>query len=189
MKEQTPYLIEKAQRGNTRALNELFSLWYERVYNIAWKYFADEDLAMEVCQAAFVAVQRHLHTLQDPAKFQYWLYRIVINQCHLEHRQHKLQRGLKENYSQNIRSLHPEQPDQAMQREETTRLILKALQQLPEEQRTVLILKEYEGLKFREIADLLDTSENTAKARLYYGLQNLKKILLNNQASKEICHG
>ncbi len=189
MELQTVHLIEKAQRGNIRALNQLFSLWYERVYNIAWKYFADEDLAMEACQAAFVAVQRHLNTLQDPSKFKYWLYRIVVNQCHLEHRQQKQMRGLKESYSQNIISLHPEQPDQAMQREETTRLILKALQQLPEEQRTVLILKEYEGLKFREIADLLEISENTAKARLYYGLENLKKILLKNQASKEICHG
>jgi len=189
VEQQTVHLIEKAQRGNTRALNQLFSLWYERVYNIAWKYFADEDLAMEACQAAFVAVQRHLNTLQDPTKFKYWLYRIVVNQCHLEHRQQKQMRGLKENYSQNIISLHPEQPDQALQRAETTRLILKALQQLPEEQRTVLILKEYEGLKFREIADLLEISENTAKARLYYGLDNLKKILLKNQASKEICHG
>ena len=112
-----------------------------------------------------------------------------MNQCHLEHRQQKQQRGLKEKYPQQTAPFNPEQPDQMMQREETTRLILKALQQLPEEQRTVLILKEYEGLKFREIADLLEIPENTAKARLYYGLQNLKKILLKNQASKEICHG
>lgn len=189
MEQQSVHLIEKAQHGNTRALNQLFSLWYERVYNIAWKYFGEEDLAMEACQAAFVAVQRHLGSLQDATKFKYWLYRIVINQCHLEHRQQKQIRGLKKNYPQNIVHLNPEQPDQAMQREETTRLILNALQELSEEQRTVLILKEYEGLKFREIADLLDISENTAKARLYYGLQNLKKILLINQASKEICHG
>jgi len=83
----------------------------------------------------------------------------------------------------------PESPDQLYQRAEITRHILSALQQLPEEQRTVIIMKEYEGLKFREIADVLDISENTAKSRLYYGLQNMKKILLSNQASKEICHG
>ncbi|MBK7870791.1 MAG: RNA polymerase sigma factor [Saprospiraceae bacterium] len=80
-------------------------------------------------------------------------------------------------------------PDQAYQREEVTRLVLNALQKLPEDQRTLLIMKEYEGLKFREIAEVLDISENTAKSRLYYGLENLKKILLSNCASKEICHG
>ena len=59
---------------------------------------------------------------------------------------------------------------------EKAQLIMRAIQQLPEEQRTVLILKEYEGLKFREIAATLDISENTAKSRLYYGLKALRKM-------------
>lgn len=189
MDKQTLQLIEKARDGSTRAMNQLFNQWYKRVYNIAWKYFAEEDAALEVCQQSFLAMQRHFHSLNEPAKFEIWLYRTVINQCHQEHRRQRQQRVLKEAYPGNVIQISPERPDQAYQREEVTRLVLNALQKLPEDQRTVLIMKEYEGLKFREIAEVLDISENTAKSRLYYGLENLKKILLSNCASKEICHG
>lgn len=189
MDQQTLHLIEKARDGSTRAMNQLFGQWYKRVYNIAWKYFAEEEAALEVCQQSFLAMQRHFHTLNEPAKFEIWLYRTVINQCHQEHRRQRQVRDLKSGFPKNNVPVAPERPDQTYQREEVTRLVLNALQQLPEDQRTVLIMKEYEGLKFREIAEVLDISENTAKSRLYYGLQNLKKILLSNQASKEICHG
>lgn len=189
MEKQSIQLVQQAQSGDTQALNRLFSLWYDRVYNIAWKYFADEDLALEVCQRSFLAMQRHLSKLNDPTKFKYWLYRTVVNQCHMEHRRKKQQQNLKEAYPQNHVRQAPERPDQLYHQAEITRHILYALQQLPDEQRTIIIMKEYEGLKFREIAEVLDISENTAKSRLYYGLQNMKKILLSNQASKEICHG
>ena len=65
-------------------------------------------------------------------------------------------------------------------------LVLQALQQIPKEQRTIIIMKEYEGLKFREIADMLEISENTAKSRLYYGLKALRKIFESNQMKKDL---
>ena len=67
-------------------------------------------------------------------------------------------------------------PEEGYQQREQSRQVLQALQKLPVEQRTVIIMKEYEGLKFREIAEILNISENTAKSRLYYGLKGLKKI-------------
>ena len=57
--------------------------------------------------------------------------------------------------------------------------------ELSEEQREVVIMKEYEGLKFREIAETLSISENTVKSRMYYGLESLKKILERNKVTKE----
>lgn len=84
------------------------------------------------------------------------------------------------------RSLLVPGPDQHYQQSERTRLILQALQQLPEEQRIILIMKEYEGLKFREIAAVLELSENTVKSRLYYGLRTLRKFFLATDLKSEV---
>jgi RNA polymerase sigma-70 factor (ECF subfamily) len=66
--------------------------------------------------------------------------------------------------------------------------VLAALQALPEEQRTVIIMKEYEGLKFREIAEVLELPENTVKSRLYYGLRALRKFFLTTNLKREVYH-
>ena len=68
-------------------------------------------------------------------------------------------------------------PDQVYQQAELANWLSKALAEIPGEQKAVVIMKEYEGMKFREIADLLNLSENTVKSRLYYGLKAMKKIL------------
>jgi RNA polymerase sigma factor (sigma-70 family) len=64
-------------------------------------------------------------------------------------------------------------------------LLQNCLMELSVEQREVVIMKEYEGLKFREIAETLNISENTVKSRMYYGLEGLKKILENRKITKE----
>ena len=76
-------------------------------------------------------------------------------------------------------------PHKQLVRSQEIQAVKDALMRIPKDQREVIILKEYEGLKFREIAGILDISENTAKARMYYGLNALKKTL---NANKEIYH-
>ena len=72
--------------------------------------------------------------------------------------------------------LHPQRADAVdTHKYELRDLLNRALQTLPEEQRVVVVLKEYEGLKFREIAEVLDAPLNTVKSRLYYGLKALRK--------------
>ena len=67
-------------------------------------------------------------------------------------------------------------PDQQVQQNDLESILQLALKQIPAEQRIVVIMKEYEGLKFREIADILDEPENTVKSRLYYGLKKLRTL-------------
>ncbi|NJL75965.1 MAG: sigma-70 family RNA polymerase sigma factor [Saprospiraceae bacterium] len=185
LEKHSEHLIGKAHVGNQQAINELFSLWYERVYNMAWKYFGEEEVAMDVCQQTFVTVHRKLHHLEDASKFKYWLYRTVINQCHMESRKRKTLHQAQEKFIQRQFQPVQEQPDEIYHRTERSKVVLAALQQLPEEQRTIILMKEYEDLTFREIAETLGISEGTAKSRLYYGLKNLRNILLNNRITKE----
>ena len=179
--DETRQLIIQAQKGNQTALNQLFSDWYRRVYNIAYKYFSDAQLAKEISQQTFVVVQEKLSQLKEPATFRVWLYRITTNQCHEYLRKQKTRTNYEEKYGVANLKITPKTPDTLYENNEKAQLIMRAIQQLPEEQRTVLILKEYEGLKFREIAATLGIAENTAKSRLYYGLKALRKMNVFSQ--------
>ena len=179
-------LIRLAQSGDRRALNELFGQWYPRVYNMAYRYFNNEDLAAEISQQTFVAIQKSLGQLRDPQAFTAWLYRTAINCCHTLARRQQRQKISLELIGARDEQPAPETPYQELDRKERSRIVLAALQEIPEEQRAVIVMKEYEGLKFREIADVLQLSENTVKSRLYYGLKAMRKILEDCRLHKDL---
>jgi RNA polymerase sigma-70 factor (ECF subfamily) len=181
-------LVDKAQLGDEKAYGKLVGLWFKRIYNFSLKYFGDHDMAMEVTQQTFIVVYQKVNTLKDTGQFQYWLYKIALNHCREEDRRHKRKKwfSIFENHAAAKVESKLGNPEGEYQKKEKTEMIAELLMQLPEEQKTVLIMKEYEGLKFREIAEVLNISENTAKSRLYYGLKALKKMLENSELNYKI---
>ena len=180
-------LIVKGQGGDQSAQGKLVQLWYKRIYNFGYKFFLDHDMVMEVCQRTFISMCRNLGTLQDASRFKPWLYKIAVNFCREEARKRKGNRSLPFDLVWNrdaedspqwesSRQRHDD-PERQLQQVELSDILQRALLELNEEQREIVIMKEYEGLKFREIAEILNISENTVKSRMYYGLDGLKKIL------------
>jgi RNA polymerase sigma-70 factor (ECF subfamily) len=171
-------LVEEFRSGNIRAFNSLVERWQQRIHRLAYRYFSSHDEAMEITQRTFIKAYKKMHTLEDTRKFSSWLYRIANNLCLDEAKR----AGRKRTTSLEAISAHPAingdfaHPGQAMQQQELGYLLQRALNQLPPEQRVVVIMKEYEGLKFREIAEILEEPENTIKSRMYYGLKALKNI-------------
>jgi RNA polymerase sigma-70 factor (ECF subfamily) len=172
-------LIEKSQKGDNHAFGKLVGLWFKRIYNFSLKYFGDHDLAMEVTQRTFIAVYKSINSLKDIKSYKYWLYRVALNQCHEEERRQKRKTWF--SIFQNDDAQRVEDttfnPEKEFHQKELEEIMGNMLKRLPEEQKVVIIMKEYEGMKFREIADTLSISENTAKSRLYYGLKSLRKII------------
>tara|TARA_A100000171_G_scaffold52595_1_gene71800 strand:- start:804 stop:1424 length:621 start_codon:yes stop_codon:yes gene_type:complete len=195
---QTNFLITAAKQGDAIALNQLVKQWYKRIYNFALKYFGDHDQAMEVTQKTFISMNKNLKSLQDEARFKPWLYRIASNYCHEEARRQKakwvfpfmkVQSKTDQDFIQNTESTdRNSDPEKEFGTMELKQLLKKALAELPEEQRLVVIMKEYEGLKIREIAEAMDISENTVKSRLYYALGSLKKLLAQWNINQETIH-
>jgi RNA polymerase sigma-70 factor (ECF subfamily) len=180
-------LVEKSQNGDNHAFGKLVGLWFKRIYNVSMKYFGDHDVAMEVTQRTFIATYDNIKKLKDTGSFKYWIYRITINQCHEEDRRRKRKKWL--SIFQNDEAEKIEEtylhPDREFHQRELEEIMIKLLKRIPEEQKAVIIMKEYEGMKFREIAELLGISENTVKSRLYYGLSSLKKMIGENRIHLE----
>jgi RNA polymerase sigma factor (sigma-70 family) len=181
-------LIEKSRRGDERAYGKLVGLWYKRIYNFSLKYFADHDLAMEVTQLTFIVVYKNIGRLKDVDSFKYWLYKIALNNCREEDRRHKKKNWYSIFMSEDVKHIESknDHPELEYQKKEKETLVAELLKTLPDEQKTVVIMKEFEGLKFREISEALNISESTAKSRLYYGLKALRKLLEKSELNYKI---
>lgn len=171
-------LIEDFREGDMAAFNCLVERWQQRIHRFAYRYFASHDEAMEITQKTFIRVYNKLNTLDDTEQFAAWIYRIANNLCLDETKR----AGRRRSFSMGALPEPPvaeslaSNPDQQVEQNELGSILQLALNQLPPEQRIVVIMKEYEGLKFREIADILDEPENTVKSRLYYGLRKLRQL-------------
>lgn len=181
-------LISQAQSGDTYAQGEVVREWYPRIYNYAFKYFGESDLAAEAAQQTFITMHHKIGQLKECSKFKSWIYTIATNICRQESRKGKRHRWLsfdqllpkkEEDTSPVWEVSKPREhnPEQTYLRSELGSILNKCLQQLSKDQREVLIMKEYEGLKFREISEALNVSENTVKSRLYYAFSHMRKLL------------
>ncbi|MEP2446960.1 MAG: RNA polymerase sigma factor [Balneola sp.] len=180
-------LVQDFLGGNHQAFNTLVSRWQGKIHRFAYRYFASSDDAAEITQKTFIKAYQKLDTLDDVNKFSSWLYRIANNLCLDE-----LKRvGRKRATSYETLKVAPQtetasSADSKVLRNEGLVLLHKALLQLPNDQRVVVIMKEYEGLTFPEIAEILDEPINTVKSRMYYGLRALKKTFDSWNINKEV---
>lgn len=188
-------LVERGMQGEREAQGKLVQLWYKRIYNFGYKFFFDHDLAMEAAQKTFIAMCRSLPALQDASRFKSWLYTIAVNHCREELRRKVSSRAVPleplSHYAMEVSpqweqsTVQSDNPEQMVKRQELADMLQDCLLELSPEQREVVIMKEFEGMKFREIAETLNISENTAKSRLYYGLTALRKILKKKNITRE----
>lgn len=174
-------LVLQATAGDMRAFDQLADNWKARIYNFALRYLGDHDEAMEASQQTFIKAWQGMDSLKEGAQFRAWLYVIAGNTCRDFLR--KTSRTRTTSLSDTAGHAHfaadrgATHPGERLARQDLQRILKQALAQLPEEQRVVLILKEYEGLKFTEIAQVLQEPESTVKSRLYYALKTMRKLL------------
>ena len=180
----TENILNAAKTGHQASVNHVVRQWYPRIYNFSYKYFSDHDLAMDTTQKTFISMYQNLKNLKENGKFTQWLYQIAFNSCKEESRKQKRRRVFpflkitsKKDGKQLLETFTEDLPDTDFEKQELGVILHQALNKINEEQRIVVIMKEYEGFKFREIAEILQISENTVKARMYYGLNALRKIL------------
>ncbi len=175
-------LVELSSRGDTEAFNELVVRWERPIHALAYRVLGREEDARDVCQEAFLRAFRGLKGFKRQAKFSSWLYRITLNLCRDWLRRERRARLVQppEDFDlgeQRVADPINETVEDLIVRRDLGRAVSKVMAALPEDQRTVIVLKEYHGLTFREIAELLGCPLSTVKTRLYQGLSVVRRRL------------
>jgi len=176
-------LVERAAAGDTEAFNQLVTRWEHTIHGLAYRVLGREEDARDVTQEAFLRAYRGLARFKGQARFSSWLYRIALNLCRdwMRRQRRRSERPMVEDFEpfeQTLVDPISESVEELIVRRDLGRAVARLMAELPGEQRTVIVLKEYHGLTFREIADLLDCPLSTVKTRLYQGLTVLRRRLV-----------
>lgn len=174
-------LVRAAAKGNTLAFEELVRLHEKKVYALALRMCGNSEDAADVAQEAFLSAWRGLPSFRGEAGFSTWLYRLTSNAAIDQLRKGKRQR---EEASLDDGDLPLDVPDrqpgpqEAVESAELQRAVADGLRELSEDHRQILLLREYQGLSYDEIAQALEVDLGTVKSRISRARRALRKILL-----------
>lgn len=158
-------LMRRVQSGDLAAFDELVGRHQETVLNIAYRYVAGRADAEDVAQEVFLRVFRARGRYEPSAKFSTWLFRIAVNYClNLIKREQRHRAGSDEALGRLAAETEP--PEARLERRELADAIREAVDRLPPQQRTALLLNKYDGLDYRGIADTMDLSVMAVKSLL-----------------------
>ena len=174
-------LVAAFQSGDIAAFDQLVHRWDRRIQGAVYRLIGNHEEARDLSQEAFLKAYRALGSFKKEARFSSWLYQIAINATRdrLRRRRRVTDLSLDELDGGAEAALRDARPSalELMESNDLSRAVAAAMAALPEEQREVVILKEYEGLTFPEIAVALDAPLSTVKTRLYRGLTQLRARL------------
>ena len=175
-------LVARTIGGDADSFNELIHRWERPIYALAYRQIGRDEDARDVCQDTFLRAYRALNGFRGQAKFSSWLYRIALNLCRDWMRRERRTPVVQAPEDMDLMDLAAaREPSESIEdrvgRHDLTRAVERAMALLPEEQRLAIVLKEYQGLTFAEIADVLGVPLSTVKTRLYRGLVQLRQRL------------
>ena len=178
-------LIARCVAGNEAACADLVAAHQRMVYGLALTLLGNRDDALDLSQEVFLRVFRTLGRFRGQSALRTWIYRIVVNQARNRQRWWRRRRRAEQvsldEYLQKFGDLESHNevlPDRQLASKETAARVWQALDRLPFDQRTALLLREVEGLRYEEIAYSLDVALGTVKSRLTRARQALRAELL-----------
>ena len=167
--------------GETDAYGALVRRWERHIYGLTLRMLGHTEDARDATQETFISAYTNLGNFRGDAKFSSWIYRIALNVCHsrLRRRSRRHDASLEEQFEEvGFEPAAPEAGvDEQVLGEQVSAHVRKALKAIPPEMRQVIVMKEYQDLKFHEIAEILDVPVSTVKTRMYTGLRELRKRL------------
>jgi RNA polymerase sigma-70 factor (ECF subfamily) len=173
-------LVVRAQEGDAAAFDVLVRRWERKIRGAIYRIMGSDDEALDLCQETFLKAYRGLASFKQEARFSSWVYQIALNLCRdrLRRKRGKTWLSLEsiEDGTEVPQTPGPTALD-LVEALDLSRTVAVAMAALPEDQREVVVLKEYQGLTFLEIAEVLGLPMSTVKTRLYRALGQLKEQL------------
>jgi len=183
-------VIDRARKGDHDAFRVLVERYQERAYRLARRVVGDEEVARDVVQDGFLKVYRSLDRFEGRSSFYTWLYRVVMNLCLDAKRRDRRDRhveweegsplvvdpGAADAASDVYRELS--NPAGSLERAELRGFVSEAIEQLPDDARQTLLLREVEGLSYSEIAECLGVPKGTVMSRLHHARRRVRDLLV-----------
>jgi RNA polymerase sigma-70 factor (ECF subfamily) len=175
-------IVERALTGDAEAFGEIVQRWERRIFVLSFGMLGREEDARDATQETFLAAFRNLRAFRGEAKVSSWLHRIAVNQCITRQRRAKVrsESALETEEEKDASSFAAPisySPARVVEGREISAAVRLAVNSLPVELRQVVVMKEFEELTFKEIADALDLPLSTVKSRLYTALKQLEMRL------------
>lgn len=177
-------LVSRCQGGEKQAFEILMQKYQRRIFHLIYRITQDADAVEPLAQEVFLKAYRSIGSFQGNSRFYTWLYRIAVNTC-LSHVKRGTIEGSQadphtispDDQHPEARIVWPESPEQQCLRNEFYQHLMASLEQLPEELHTTIVMREFMGLNYEEIAEVLDIPLGTVRSRIYRARAHLRDLL------------
>ena len=176
-------LVRRAKKGDYRAFDLLVLKYQSRIVSVAFKYVKEIQLAEDISQEAFIKAYRSIDSFREESAFYTWLYRITANTA----KNYLVSKGRRKESSISEISLFENEdsfelptsdsPEQILMAQNLRDTIYDALSSLPEDTRTALSLREFEGRNYEEIAEIMNCPVGTVRSRIFRGRESLEDLI------------
>ena len=177
-------LVKRVQKGDKKAFDPLVIKYQQRIANLISRFIRDQDEVLDVTQEAFIKAYRALPNFRGDSQFYTWLYRVAINTAknHLATLSRRPPQGdieaeIAEQMDMGPRLKEQETPERLAEEADLKAVILDAVDQLPEELKTALTLREIDGLSYDEIAEAMDCPIGTVRSRIFRAREAVDKAI------------
>ncbi|HKK02881.1 MAG TPA: RNA polymerase sigma factor RpoE [Gammaproteobacteria bacterium] len=177
-------LVERVQQGDKAAFDILVGQYQHKIIKLVQRYVRDQDEALDVAQEAFIKAYRALASFRGESAFYTWMYRIAINTAknHLASRKRRaedfeLDLQDPDQYEAHGRLREGDTPEGLALSEEIRETVNTAIETLPEDLRTAIVLREIEGMSYEEIAGAMDCPVGTVRSRIFRAREAIDKRL------------
>jgi RNA polymerase sigma-70 factor (ECF subfamily) len=184
-------MVLAVREGDTTAYRGLVEKYQTRVFQMVYGMVRNREDARDITQDAFVKAYKSLHSFRLESSFYTWIYRIAMNVAIDFLR--KVKRQPTTEFDEQVASRdaegsisnlhHADSPSKTLERKRLYSRIMDAMQKLPEDQRQVVLLRELDGMSYKDIADVMGVPEGTIMSRLYYARKKLQKLLTEERES------
>lgn len=184
-REEDAAMVKAVLGGDSTAYRGLVEKYQSRVYSMVYGMIRNREDARDLTQEAFVKAFNNLKSFRLEASFYTWLYRIAMNVTidHTRKRKRREVAGFEEDIANRdadggIDEIHhQDSPSKALERKQLYKKIMDCLEKLPADQKQVILLRELEGLSYREISEVMGIPEGTVMSRLFYARKKMQKLL------------
>lgn len=181
-------LVERCLEGDDAAWERIVTMYAKRIYNLSYRYTGSREDAEDLTQEIMIRVYQNLNTFRsDAGSFQNWILRVgrnLIIDHYRQTRRYQPAAGSEEMDGMHLEDDKLPNPQQMVEMDEAARFLWNGLNSLSPELKEALVLRDLEGLAYREIAEMLGIPEGTVKSRINRGRVELARILSKRRAQK-----